>query len=82
MIMTSDAIRHDIARIDALIAALSNSYPIAEEDHDDLCWLARERDHLRRLLLVRRVECRKSIVSLELWRTGDLPTDAVASRAA
>jgi hypothetical protein len=82
MIMTSDAVRRDIARIDALIAALSGSDPISEEDHDDLRWLKREGDCLRRLLLARRAECRKRIVSLELWRTGDLPAGGIVPCAA
>jgi len=56
MVMTSDAIRYDLARIGALIAALNGSYPMDEEDRGDLRWLWRERAFLLHLLASRRAQ--------------------------
>jgi hypothetical protein len=36
MVVTSDAVRHELARIEVLIEVLRNSVPIADDDFQDL----------------------------------------------
>ena len=56
MAMTSDSVRSDLVRIDALISAL-NSGPSADpEDEGDRRWLRKERAALLRLLASRRAQ--------------------------
>jgi hypothetical protein len=83
MVMTSDAVRHELSRIEALIEAIRNSFPAAEEDIDDLRWLSEQRTFLRAVLAVRRAQCGKRLVSLEVWRIGlRSPAHSPASAAA
>lgn len=70
MVMTSDAIRRELYRIEALIEALRNSFPIAGDDIEDLCWLQEQRRHLGALLAARQAQRGKRLVSLAVWRDG------------
>lgn len=70
MVMTSEAVRHELHRIDALIEALRNSYPIAGDDIEDLYWLKEQRTYLSALLAAREAERGKRLVSLAVWRNG------------
>jgi hypothetical protein len=49
MVMTSDAVRHELARIEALIEVLRN-IPIADADFEDLNWLKEQWAYLGALL--------------------------------
>ena len=80
MTMTSAAIRHEISYLDALIEALGGSYPISEDEVEDIRWLKEQRKHLCALLAVRQAQCGKRLVSLEVWRNGR-PDQAVATAA-
>jgi len=44
--MTSDAVRHELSRIKALVDALRSSFPVADEDIDDIRWLREQRRYL------------------------------------
>ena len=70
MVMMFDAVRHELTRVDALIAVLGNSVSIADDDVEDLCWLTEQRTYLRALLAVRRAQCGQRLVSLAFWRDG------------
>ncbi|HUK61298.1 MAG TPA: hypothetical protein VLV50_18855 [Stellaceae bacterium] len=70
MMMTSDAVRHELSRINAVIEALGSSYPASEDDFEDICWLKEQRRCLSALLAVRHAQRGKRLVSLEVWRTG------------
>jgi hypothetical protein len=82
MVMTSDSVRYDLARIDALISALNGGSSVDPEDEGDLRWLWKERAALLRLLVSRRAQCGKRIVSLAEWRDGDFGRPARRSKAA
>ena len=82
MAMTSDSVRSDLVRIDALISAL-NSGPSADpEDEGDRRWLRKERAALLRLLASLRAQYGKRIVNLAEWRDGDLGRPPSRSKAA
>lgn len=68
--MTSDELIRDLRRIDWLIDVLSTPDGADEEDLDDLRWLWERRRALAALLVVRRAQRGKRIVSLDLWRHG------------
>jgi len=70
MVMTSAAVRYELCRIDALIGALGGSYPLSEDEIEDVWWLKEQRAHLCALLAVRQAQCGKRLVSLEIWRNG------------
>lgn len=81
MVMTSDAVRNDLARIETLIAMLRASYPDADDMIDDLYWLAEQKKQLQTLLALRRNQCGRRIVSLALWRDGSVEAPAKARAA-
>lgn len=62
MVMTSDAVRHELSRIEALIEL--NSAATAND------WLEEQRTYLRALLSARRAQGGKILVSLAIWRDG------------
>lgn len=70
MVMTLNAIRYDLARIEALIAALTGGSPFDNGDWEDLLWLRQRRAVLQALLASRRAQRGKSVVSLDIWRYG------------
>lgn len=70
MVLTSDAVRHELSRIEALIAVLGNGAPIGDDDVEDLHWLTEQRIYLHALLLVRQAQCGQRLVSLAFWRDG------------
>jgi len=78
--MTSDAVRHELSRIAALIEVLECSYPTPEDEVEDIRWLKEQRRHLGALLDMRRVQRGKRLVSLEVWRNGR-PGRAAATAA-
>jgi hypothetical protein len=79
MIMTSEAVRHERKRIDALIDALERSYPTATEDVEDISWLKEQRKYFCALLAVRRAQRAQKLVNLDIWRTGRGSRVAVAA---
>lgn len=82
MVMTSELVRHDIERIEALIAALGASYPADADDLNDLAWLKERRIHLLALLASRRQLRLRKIVRLDLWRDGCVAEASRTSKAA
>lgn len=68
MVMTSEMVRHDLGRIEALIAALKSSY--GDDDREDLYWLDAQRLYLRSLLAVREAQRGKKLINLAVWRDG------------
>ena len=80
MVMTSDLARHDLARIEALLAALGASYPDDIEELDDFIFLQEQRTFLLALLASRLQQRRQKIVRLDRWREGSF-TAAPQSRS-
>jgi hypothetical protein len=80
MVMTSDMVRHDLRRIEALIAALKSSY--GDEDREDFYWLDAQRLYLRSLLAARNAQRGKKLVNLALWRDGGPETASRLAAAA
>jgi hypothetical protein len=70
LIITSDDLIQGLQDIDRLIASLSPSAGVDEEDLRDLRWLLAKRQSLSALLAVRRAQKGKKVVSLDLWRDG------------
>jgi len=70
MIMTSEAVRLELSRIDELINALRSSSPASADDLDDVLSLKGRRAYLGALLAVRGAQRGKRLVSLDLWRNG------------
>jgi len=81
MIRTLDSLLHDLRDMDRLIAALSTSFDIDDEDIEDLRWLRARRRFLLLLLAVRRDQRGKKVVSLELWRHGNVTAPSGARKA-
>ena len=82
MVMTSEAIRYDLSRIDALIVALGGDHHLNEDDFGDLKWLRRQRAALLGLLASRRTLQRRKIVNLEVWRNGSVARPSLGPKAA
>ncbi len=82
MIATSDALRHELRRIDALLDALRNGGEAAGDDVEDFGWLTEQRIRVGSLLAMRRAQRGKRLVSLAVRRSGcaSRPT-AVAGRS-
>jgi hypothetical protein len=70
MVMTSDVVRHELSRIEALIAVLGNGAAISDDDVEDLYWLTEQQIYLRALLAARRAQRGQRLVSLMFWRDG------------
>ena len=82
MVMTSDAVRHDLAKIEALIALLGWTSPHDSEDFGDFNWLIEQRACLRAILAIRRAQKGRKVVSLALWRDGMAATAKRRAKAA
>jgi hypothetical protein len=80
--MTSDALLHDLAIVERLIAALSVACRLDDEALRDLRWLQARRKYLSGLLGVRRAQRGKKIVSLTLWRSGHASASAQIDKVA
>jgi hypothetical protein len=81
VIRTSDSLLHDFRDMDRLIAALSTPFDIDDEDIEELRWLRARRRFLLSLLAVRRDQRGKKVVSLELWRHGNVTAPSGARKA-
>ena len=68
--MTSDELAQDLHQIDELITALSAPERAEFADLDDLNWLMARRQMVSELIVIRRAQRGKKIVSLAIWRYG------------
>lgn len=81
-VMTCPQLLHDLNEIDYLIAALRKAPIMDGDDLDDLHWLQARRRYVLALLVARRAQRAKKIVSLDEWRTGGITLADESSYAA
>lgn len=82
VVMTTPQLVSDLKEIDHLIDALRMAQNFDADDLDDLSWLHGRRRYIQRVLVSRRAQKGKKIVSLNTWRYGSAMEPDIDSHAA